>query len=132
MTRMLRKAWKALEIVGAARELAIETRRFNWDVAPRTTFFLQAEHTDVRLKAHERPEILATIKLQAGFGWHLVTDQDEAGVYIIARRKPVIGSVGRGRFDIALPADARVSLKLEHCQLCLDDLKASLDLPPFA
>lgn len=129
--RMLKSAWKALEIVGAARELAIETRRFNWEVAARTTFFLQAEYADIRLATHERHAVLARLKLQAGFGWQLVTDQDEAGVYIIAKRKPVIGSIGRARFDITLPADARISLKLEKCKLCLDDLSAAFDWPPL-
>ena len=132
MRRMLDSAWKALKLVGAARELAIETRRFNWDVAAGRTFFLQAEYADIHLLIHERHEILAKVELQAGFGWQLLTDQDEAGVYIIARRKALIGSIGRGRFDITLPADVHVSLKLEHCQVCLDDLNTALDLPPFS
>ena len=49
MTGTLRKAWKALEIIGAARDLAIETRRFSWDAAAGTTFFLQAEYADIQL-----------------------------------------------------------------------------------
>lgn len=132
MMRTLRTAWKALEIVGAARELAIETRRFNWEAAARTTFFLQAEYADIRLATHEQPIVEAKIKLQAGFGWQLVTDQDEAGVYIIAKRKPVIGSIGRARFDVALPADALISLKLEKCKLCLDDFSGAFDWPQLA
>lgn len=130
--RLLDNAWKALKLVGAARELAIETRRFNWDVAPGSTFFLQAEHADVRLVTHGRPEVLAKVELQAGFGWQLVTEHDEAGVYIIARRKPLIGSIGRSRFDITVPDDIHISVKLDQCMLCLDDLNISLDLPPFA
>ncbi len=130
--RMLDKIWKALRIVGAARELAIETRRFNWEAAAGTTFFLQAEYADIRFAAHERHEILAKIELQAGFGWQLATDQDEAGVYMIARRKALIGSIGRGKFDITLPQHVHVSLKLENCQVCLAELNTALDLPPFA
>ena len=57
--------------------------------------------------------------------------QDEAGVYIIARRKPLVGSIGRCKFDISLPADVHISLKLEHCLLCLQDLSATLDFPRF-
>ena len=132
MTRMLDSAWKAFKLLGAARELAIETRRFNWDVAPGATFFLQAEHAAITLATHEAPEILARVELGAGFGWQLLTDQDEAGVYIIARRKQLIGGIGRSRFDIVLPKDAHLSLKLEQCRLCLVDLTASLDWPPFS
>jgi len=132
MTRMLDNLWKALRIVGAARELAIETRRFNWKVAAGTTFFLQAEYADIHLAAHERPEVVAKVELQAGFGWQLATDQDEAGVYMIARRKTLIGSIGRAKFDIKLPPQAHISLKLENCQVCLAELNGALDLPPFA
>lgn len=130
--RLLDNAWKALKLVGAARELAIETRRFNWDIAPGGTFFLQAEHADIRLVTHHRPEVLAKVELQAGFGWQLLADQDEAGVYIIARRRQLIGSIGRCSFDITLPDDLHLSLNLEYCRLCLDDLTTSLELPPFA
>ncbi len=130
--RLLDNAWKALKLFGAARELAVETRRYRWEAAPGTTFFLQAEYADIRLVTHRRPEVLAKIELQAGFGWQLLTEQDEAGVYIIARRKQLIGSLGRSRFDITLPDDIHISFKLDQCMLCLDDLNISLDLPPLA
>ena len=68
MMRMLDRTWKALKIVGATRELAIQTRRYKWEVAPGTTFFLQAEYADIRLLTHERQEIRAKLELQAGFG----------------------------------------------------------------
>lgn len=130
--RLLDNAWKALKLVGAARELAIENRRFNWDVAPGSIFFLQAEHADIRLVTHHQPEVLAKVELQTGFSWQLLTEQDEAGVYIIARRKPLIGSIGRCRLDITVPQDVHISFKLDQCQVCLDDLNTSLDLPPLA
>ncbi|MCY3864061.1 MAG: hypothetical protein OXG68_01340 [Chloroflexi bacterium] len=130
--RMLDNFWRALRIVGAAREMAIETRRFNWKVAAGTTFFLQAEYADIHLVSHDRPEVLAKVELQAGFGWQLAADQDEAGVYMIARRKAIIGSLGRAKFDIKLPVQTHISLKLENCQVCLADLNTALDLRPFA
>ncbi len=130
--RMLDNIWNVLRIVGAARELALETRRFNWKVAAGTTFFLQAEYADIRLEAHERPEILAKVELQAGFGWQLATDQDEAGVYMIARRKALIGSISRAKFDIKLPEQTHISLKMKNCQVCLAELDRALDLPPVA
>ena len=130
--RLLDNTLKALKLVGAARELAIETRRFNWNVAPGTTLYLQAEYADIRLVTHDRRELLAKVELQAGFGWQLLADQDEAGVYIIVRRKPLIGSISRCSFDIALPDDLHLSLQLEYCRLCLDELTSSLELPPLA
>ena len=74
---------------------------------------------------------VGAVLLRAGFGWQLTTDQDDAGVYVVAKRKPVIGSIARGKFHFTLPQGVYISLKLTQCQLCLDDLTASLDLPPF-
>lgn len=122
---------KAARLLNAARDLAIETQRFQWDVAPPNTLFLQAEQSDIRLALHDQPRILAKVELRAGFGWQLTTDQDDAGVYVVARRKPVIGSIARGKFQFILPPGVHISLKLTQCQLRFDDLTASLELPPF-
>ena len=129
--RHLGKLWKAAHLVNAARELTIDTQRFQWDVTAPNTLFLQAEQSDIRLALHDQPQILAKVELRARFGWQLTTDQDDAGVYVAAVRKPVIGSIGRGRFHFSVPRGVHISLKLEQCQLCFDDLSASLDLPPF-
>ncbi len=125
------KVWKAAQLLNSARELALETQRFQWDVRPPNTLFLQAEQSDIRLDLHDQPQILAKVELRARFGWRLNTDQDAAGVYVVALRKPVIGSIGRGRFHFTLPRGLHISLKLRQCQLCFNDLTASLDLPPF-
>ncbi len=126
----LGKLWKAISLVSSARDLGLERRSFQWEVGAPNTFFLQAEQADIRLSKQEGSQILAKIELRAGFGWQLATDQDEAGVYIVARRKPVVGSIARAKFDIILPPDIHIALKLENCQLCLNDVTAVLDFPP--
>ena len=128
----LRTLWKAVNMVSFARDLAVETRRYQWDVSAPSTFFLQAEYADIRIAYHDHAHIVATVQLQAGFGWQLAIDQDQAGVYVVARRKPVIGSLGRCKFDIQLPHSLHISLKLERCQLCLDDLDTTIEFPPSA
>ena len=123
--------WKAVTIVSSVRDLALESKTYHWDITPPITFYLHVECATVVLKHHDKPTISATIELQAGFGWQVATDQDDAGVYIVAKRKPLIGTIGRGNFDITLPHDIHVTLKLEHCQLRLDDLHTTLDIPPY-
>jgi len=125
----LDNVWKAVNIVSSVRGLAVESKTYQWDITPPITFFLQVEYSDVTIKRHTQPSICAKTELQAGFGWQLATDQDNAGVYIVAKRKPLIGTIGRGKFDIVLPHNIHVTLKLEHCQLTLDDLNTTLDLP---
>ena len=122
--------WRALKLLGAARDLAVEKRRYQWDVKPPITFFLSAEHADIHLRPHDEARILTTIELRGGFGWQVATEQDEAGVYIIARRKPVVGSIGRARFSVLLPPGIHISLKLQHCRLRMDDLNGDIEFPP--
>lgn len=122
--------WKAVNVVSSVRDLAVESKTYQWDVTLPLTFFLDAEYADVMLKRHDTQQIMAQVELQAGFGWQVVTDQDDAGVYIIAKRKPLIGTMGRGKFIITLPHNIHTTLKLEHCQLTLDNLTTTIDLPP--
>lgn len=129
--RHLGKVWKAAQLLNSARDLAVETQRFHWDVRTPSTLFLQAEQSDIQLALHDQPQILAKVELRVGFGWQLTTDQDSAGVYIVAVRKRVIGSIARGKFTIHCPRGVYISLKLTQCHLCFQDLTASLDLPPF-
>ncbi len=130
--RHLNSLRRTLHWLNSARDLTIESKTYQWEVAPPMTFFLQAEQAAITLARHDKPQILAKVELQAGFGWQMTAEQDEAGVYLIARRKPLIGSIGRGAFDIALPADIHIALKLTHCQLRFNKLNATLDFPPHS
>lgn len=125
----LENLWKAVNLVGSVRDIAVESKTYQWDITPPITFFLQVDHADVTLKRHDTPMIQAEVELQTGFGWQIMTDQDEVGVYIVGKRKPVIGTIGRAKFAITVPHNIHVTLKLQHCQLTLDDFNRTLDLP---
>ena len=109
--RHLGNFWNAINLISAARDLAVETRRFQWDVTIPNTFYLDVEHADIRLSWHDQLQVVAKLELQAGFGWQWTTDQDTAGVYIVAKRKPLIGSIGRGKLAFTLPHGVHISLK---------------------
>ncbi|MXX82609.1 MAG: hypothetical protein F4Y70_03940 [Chloroflexi bacterium] len=122
--------WRALNLLGSARDLAVERRRYEWAVQPPKSLFLAVEQSDIHLKPHDEARIVATIELRGGFSWQIATDQDEAGVYIIARRKAIVGSIGRGKLHILLPPGLRLSLALAHCRLRMDDLNGEIEFPP--
>lgn len=129
--RRVGNMWSAIKLLGAARDLAVDTRQLAWNVTIPCTLFLQTEHCDVNLAWHKHNQILAKLELQGGFGWQWAADQDAAGVYIVAKRKPLIGGIGRGKLSFTLPHGIHISLKLENCQLCCQGLHTSLELPPF-
>lgn len=129
MTRRVQHLWKAIDLLGSFRDLAYESTTYQWEVTPPNTFFLDAEYADVKLTRQETTQISATFRLRASFSWQLATEQDEAGVYVAARRKAVIGNIGQARFVISVPTDIHVSLRLQHCRLSLEHFDGELDLP---
>lgn len=129
--RHVSNIWKAARLLNSARDLAIDRQRYRWDVTLPNTLFLRAEQSDIRLGLHDQQQIFATVELRAGFGWQLTTEQDSAGVYIVAKRKPLVGSIGRAKFHFSIPRGVYLSLQLTQCQVCFDDLTASFDMPPF-
>lgn len=120
---------QALHLLNAARDLAVESKTYQWEVSAATTFFLQAERADVKLARHDKSQALVKVEL-TGFGWQMAAEQDEAGVYVVAKRRPFIGGIGRGRFEVTLPGSIHVTLKLEQCRLRFDSLNACFDFPP--
>lgn len=132
MTGRVRHLWKAIELLGSFRDLAYESTRYQWEVTPPNTFFLDAEYADVKLTRQVTTQISATVRLRASFSWQLTTEQDEAGVYVVARRKAVIGNVGQARFVISVPTGIHVSLRLQHCRLSLEHFDGELELPAVA
>lgn len=121
--------WKVLNSASTVRDLAQETRVYEFAVAAPTTFYLHTEQAQVQITRWSQPRIRIRATLQAGFGWRMRTDQDEAGVYLVARRRMVIGGIARARFDIHVPDVTHLALKLTDSRLTLDGLSHTLHIP---
>jgi hypothetical protein len=130
-TRRLNALWHALNAASSIRELAQRSKTYTFPITQSTvTFFLQTENAAIHVRRWARPLVEVTVKLRAPFGWRVVTDQDEAGVYIAAKRRPVVGSFSKAIFAVTLPEMAFLTLNLNECLLTLDDLNGTLHLPP--
>jgi hypothetical protein len=70
-------------------------------------------------------------QLQAAFGWRVATDQDDAGVYVVARRRPVVGTLSSALFSILVPQDAYLILKLADGRVTLNHIDGTLQVPPL-
>ena len=127
--RRAKQVWQAIDLLGSLREFAYESTRYQWDVTSPCTFFLDAEYADIRITRKEARQISATVRLRAAFSWKLETEQDDVGVYVVARRKAVIGNVGHARFVISVPNEIHVSLRLQQCRLSLEGFDGELELP---
>ena len=127
--RALHGISQAWEILAAARDLTRQTRQFEWTVAQDGSFFLDAEYARIDLIRADGDSLQAELSLRSAKSWALATDQDEAGVYVVLKRKPLIGGIGAARLRFSVPAHVHISLKLKRCRLCLHDVSEPLELP---
>ncbi len=138
---MLRRAaaWLLPRVGRAAfdRALAIVPRMTGEDyrqlfaVQPPLTVFIYAENSRITVRHEPAPQVILEASLRASFGWQIVAEQDEAGVYIVARRKPVIGALAQASFRVTMPPEAHLQVELSGGMLVLEDLAGRLEIPAF-
>ncbi len=123
------------QVASAASTLAELTRKsthYRFNTGGDTTFYLDVSHAEVRVLRHGEPIIEVDAMLQAPFAWRMVSDQDDAGVYVVARRRPVVGGLAGALFSVVVPYQAHLVLKLEHCRLCLEAVTGTFQVSPVS
>lgn len=126
----LNTLWQAVNAASTVAELARQTQTYHFSVVGPVTFYLKAENAEVKITRWQQPKIEITVQLQAAFGWRLAAEQDEAGVYVVARRRALVGGLSRATFNILVPSDAYLVLNLSDGKLTLDHIDGSLRIPP--
>jgi hypothetical protein len=122
--------WKLVNTAAAVRDVAQESRAYRWQVARGMTFYLHTQAAQVSVARVAGDELQVDMTLQGGFGWRVAHDQDDVGVYLVAQRRALIGGLAGARFVVRAPLGLRLALRLERCQLCLDDFSATALIPP--
>ena len=120
-------------MVNAASTVADYTRKsqtYTFPVNGAVTVYLQAEQSEIRLVRWEQPKVDIFIQLQAAFGWRIATDQDADGVYVVAKRRMLVGSISKATFTLTVPNDAYMILKLTGSSLLVDGINGELHIPP--
>jgi hypothetical protein len=120
---------KLLSAASLVRDAAFETKTLEFLAPKPLTFYLDTQDSEVIIRRWEQTKISVRVRLQVGFGWYLENEQDEAGVYVVAKRKLVVGSFSRAEFDIALPDTAHVVLKLSDSVMLLDNVSGTFQIP---
>ena len=122
--------WKVISAAGTVRDLAQERKTYQFTVTPPTTLYMHTEHAVIHVRRWHSPKIEIRTVLDVRIGWRVQTDQDESGVYLVAKRRTVVGSMARGEFAVHVPYDTHLILKVEHGAILLDNINATLQIPP--
>ncbi|HML20416.1 MAG TPA: hypothetical protein PKD09_02130 [Aggregatilinea sp.] len=96
------------------------------------TVYVRGSGCRVSVQRHAAPKVIVQAAMQAAFGLELVGEQDDAGVYIVARRKPIMGQLSRADFSIVVPYDASLVFHLTPGDVVVEDVDGMLELPPVA
>jgi hypothetical protein len=126
----LNTLWQIASAASQVAEMARASQHYHFTVGAATTFFLHCAHAEVRISRWEQPEIDVVAQLQAPFAWRVETDQDDAGVYFVARRRPVVGQIAGAVFDVHVPHDTYLVLKMEYGRISVGDINGTVELPP--
>ena len=125
----LNNLWKLVNAASSVRDMAQQSKTYQFAAKPDTTLYLHLDGVDLHITRWAQPLIRVQTVLQAGFGWRIASEQDDVGVYLVARRRSVVGTVAQGRFEVNLPHDAHLVMKLERCNLHLQGLHGAYELP---
>lgn len=110
-------------------ELARSSQTYVFSVASNATCYVHVSGGEVRVARHTAPQIEIAAQVLAPFAWRVAAEQDEAGVYLVALRRPVFGAMGGASFLVTVPDDAYLALRLEHSRLSLEDVNGLIELP---
>jgi hypothetical protein len=122
--------WQIANAASQVADMARSSGTYRFGVTGDATFYLHTAGADVHITRWTQPLIEVGATLQAPFAWRIETDQDDAGVYFVARRRRVVGSLAGATFRISVPPSTHLILKLESSRLSLDHLNGTVELPP--
>jgi len=111
---MLRRGLESAVKTTAETAVTVTTKSFSqhFDVTLPTTVYVRASQCHVMVYYEAGTTIKLTADLRAAFGWEVATEQDEAGVYVAARRKLVVGQLSTARLALTVPPEANLVFHL--------------------
>ena len=92
------------------------------------TVYVRGERCRVALRRAEAGRVVLEARTNRP-GVEFVTEQDAAGVYIVLKRKPVIGAMARVDFTLHVPSDAYLALRLTAGEVLFAEVDGLWELP---
>ena len=110
----LRRGVQTAVLVTADTAASATSKTFiqSFEVSIPTTVYVRASMSEVTLRYKPGNRVEVSANLRASFGWELVAEQDEAGIYIVAKRKPLVGQLSSANFDLSVPPGVNLMFNL--------------------
>ncbi|MDX2161377.1 MAG: hypothetical protein SF162_08650 [bacterium] len=126
---------RAVETTAQLIDLARSTQHHRFNAPPHTTVYLHAVDAEVFIARHDQPVVEIITKLGAPFAWRIGSEQDDAGIYFVVQRKPVVGQVvgalANAVLLVTIPLEAHLILRLDGVRLTLQALTGDFEFSPL-
>ena len=132
MTKHINTLWQVVNAASTVADFTRQSQTYTFAVGQAVTVFLRAEQAEIRIVRWSQPRVDVFVQLQAAFGWRIATDQNADGVYVVAKRRLLVGNLSRATFTLTLPHDAYLILKLKESNLLMSDINGEFHVPPQA
>ncbi len=122
-----------LQLVSALRaipDVARERRVVAYEVTKPKTVYVRADHCRVTVQRTLEPRVQIESDLRQAFGWEWLTEQDDAGIYVVLKRKPVVGALSTAALTLVVPVDAYLVFHLTPGSVRLEDFSGKLAVAP--
>jgi hypothetical protein len=128
---MLRRGFETAVQATTETAASVATKSFEqrFTVTLPTTVYVRASQCNVTIRYEPGNRVELSANLRASFGWELAADQDSAGVYIVAKRKPVVGKIASAHFTLTVPPEANLVLHLTPGSFRLENVDGKLTIP---
>ncbi|NPV67931.1 MAG: hypothetical protein HPY64_12360 [Anaerolineae bacterium] len=127
----MRKLELALELLSTLRALprvAHQRRVAAYEVRGPVTVYIRADHSRVTVRRTLQPHVQIVGELRQAFGWEWVTERDEAGIYVVLKRRPLVGALASADLTLIVPPDAYLVFHLTPGSVHLDDFVGRLSV----
>lgn len=122
--------WKLMSVASTVRDFTSDNKTLSYRVGKAPTLYIHIESGKVRISRHHQPEVTIHIQIQPTFAWRTQTEQDDAGVYLVAKPRRGFTGISTGLFEIMAPFDTYFIIKAEQGQLILNNFNETLHITP--
>ena len=107
-------------IIGAASTvgaIASSDKEYQFYTSDDATTYLYAEHCAIEVERWDKPIVRCTFNLRLTPGWRVAAEQDESGIYLVLKRRQIVGGLARATILLTLPQNTTCLLEVTGCTL---------------
>jgi hypothetical protein len=96
------------------------------------TLYVRGSHCAVVVQYHQYDHVEIYASLYAAFGMRLIVEQDEDGVYVVVKRRRLLGFFSRSEVQVVVPAYCDLAFDLSPGNVTFEGVSGVLEIPAFS